>query len=203
MTNNKKYNIIYADPPWYYHTWNTDTFSNRKNPKNHGRVRMASAFYQTLKTEDICKLPIREMADKNCALIMWVTNPLLPDGLEVMQAWGFKYKTVIFCWVKLTPNSSRLKLGLGYYTRPNMEIALLGMRGSLPRLSRSINQVHKANIKAHSEKPHLFRDLIVKLFGDIPRIELFARHIIPGWDSYGNEIGRLEKAQTHIDFIET
>jgi N6-adenosine-specific RNA methylase IME4 len=181
----KKYNIIYADPPWQYHLWKV----SHSMPHSKREVRMASAFYNTMSTEEICNLPVQQIADKECMLFMWVTNPLLPDGLKVIEAWGFKYLTVAFVWVKINPGSTRkLKLGLGYYTRPNAEVCLLAKKRTVRPINRSINQVHHSRVGKHSEKPGLFRDQIVKLLGDKPRIELFARHKINGWDQWGNQV---------------
>lgn len=185
----KKYNIIYADPPWTYDLWKVKMFQGWNTHNNKKPMRMASAFYSTMTTEDICDLPIGQLADKQCMLLLWVTSPLLADGLKVIESWGFKYLTIAFVWVKINQGSTRkLKLGLGYYTRPNAEICLLAKKGTVRPINRAINQVHFQEVRKHSEKPHLFREEIVKLFGDIPRIELFARHKIPGWDQWGNEV---------------
>lgn len=138
--------------------------------------------------EEVKQLPVQDIAEKNCSLIMWCPNPLLDKGLEVIKSWGFDYKTVLFCWVKTYPNSNKIKLGMGNYTRSNMELCLIGMKGSLPRINHSVYQVHISHVGKHSVKPPLFRDEIVKLFGDLPRIELFARQKADGWDSWGNEI---------------
>lgn len=108
-----------------------------------------------------------------------------------MNAWGFKFKTVAFVWIKMQPECSNLekpKLGMGFYTRSNAEICLLGMKGTLKKMRHDIYQVQKANVKEHSSKPTRFRNEIVKLFGDIPRIELFARNRVVGWDCWGNEV---------------
>jgi N6-adenosine-specific RNA methylase IME4 len=150
---------------------------------------MASAFYDTMTTDDLCKLPISNIADKNCALIMWVTNPLLPDGLTVMDAWGFKYKTIAFVWHK-TYSKFPFKTwcGLGNYTRGGAEICLLGIRGSMKRVHKSVYQIQRSPVENHSKKPAWVRDSIVKLFGGLPRIELFAREKTSGWDVWGDQI---------------
>jgi N6-adenosine-specific RNA methylase IME4 len=184
----KRYNIIYADPPWTYHLGHTKMFEgwNIHNPKR--KMQTATAFYKTMSTYEICRLPVENIADKNCLLFLWTTNPSLPDALKVIEAWGFSYLTVGFVWIKKNPNSQRLKLGLGYYTRPSAEMCLLAKKGTIRPIDRSVYQVHQKEVGRHSEKPDLFRIQIVKLCGDLPRIELFSRHKIPGWDQWGNQV---------------
>jgi N6-adenosine-specific RNA methylase IME4 len=139
---------------------------------------------------EICSLPVADIAADNCALFLWTTNPLLNDSFKVIEAWGFEYKTVAFFWNKKCRRSNKLRPGMGHYTRPNCEPLLLAMRGSLKVLNHSIYQVVTARIEQHSKKPTIFRDLIVKLFGNLPRIELFAREIVEGWVAWGNQIPR-------------
>ena len=169
---NKKYNIIYADPPWRYQVWSRDT----------GLGRSADSHYQTMEKEDIQNLPIQNICAKDCVLFLWVTAPCLPEGLELINKWGFTYKTFGFTWIKTNKKSDSLFWGMGYYTRANAEICILATKGKpLPRLSKS-------KIREHSRKPDEVRDRIVELFGDIPRIELFARQTCEGWDCWGNEV---------------
>ena len=158
--------------------------------KNHtgNPIRTAASFYNTMTIAEICALPVADIAADKCALFLWTTNPLLNDAFKVILGWGFKYKTVAFYWNKKCKHSDNLTFGMGHYTRPNCELLLLAMKGSLDVLDHSIRQVVEATILKHSEKPAIFRDLIVKLFGDLPRIELFARERVQGWDSWGNEI---------------
>jgi N6-adenosine-specific RNA methylase IME4 len=177
----KKFNIIYCDPPWSYYLYRPQY--NKGNP-----IRTAASFYKTMTIEEICALPVADIAAENCVLFLWTTNPLLNDAFKVISAWGFQYKTVAFYWNKKCLNSDRLRFGMGYYTRPNCEPLLLAMKGSLKVLDHSIYQVTKASIEHHSKKPDIFRDLIIKLFGNLPRIELFAREKVLGWYSWGNEI---------------
>jgi N6-adenosine-specific RNA methylase IME4 len=176
---NKKYNIIYADPPWQYKVWSKDT----------GLGRSAESHYKTMKKEDIQNLPIQNLCSKNCVLFLWVTAPCLLEGLELVKKWGFEYKTFGFTWVKTNKKSESLFWGMGYYTRANTEICILATKGKpLPRLSKSVHQVVVSKIREHSRKPDEVRDRIVELFGDIPRVELFARQKVDGWDCWGNEV---------------
>lgn len=181
-----KFNIIYCDPPWLYHLY-------RRQFSHIGTlsvpIRTAASFYDTMSVDDICSLPVGNIAADNCALFLWITNPLLNEPFKVISAWGFQYKTVAFYWNKKCKRSDKLKMGMGHYTRPNCEPLLLAMKGSLEVLDHSINQVVFATIENHSKKPAIFRNLILKLFGDLPRIELFARERAQGWSSWGNEVG--------------
>ncbi len=171
----KKYNIIYADPPWSY--------ENKR--KGHGG---AEDHYQTMEIDDICNLPIQKITAENAALFLWVTFPKLPEGLEVMKAWGFKYKTLGFSWIKTNPKNNNPFFGIGYYTRSNCEVCLLGIKGRMKPISSKISSVVIAPREEHSKKPDIVREKIVELFGDLPRIELFARQPTPGWDVWGNEV---------------
>ena len=148
---------------------------------------LASVHYETMKTKDICDLPVKSIADDNCALFLWVTPPQLGQGLQVMKAWGFKYKTVGFTWIKTYKNGEPF-FGLGYWTRSNSELCLIGTKGNIKRVDNTVPQVVISEIEKHSKKPDEVRNRIVKLMGDIPRVELFAREKYDGWDSWGNEV---------------
>ncbi|MFA5559161.1 MAG: MT-A70 family methyltransferase [Methanofastidiosum sp.] len=173
---NKKYQIIYADPPWSY-----------KDKARAGK-RGASFKYPTQDKEWLKKLPVESIADDNCVLFLWVTMPLLGDGLELMKAWGFEYKTCGFTWVKRNKVSPTWFFGMGNWTRSNAELCLIGKRGNIKRVDASISSVIDTPIQEHSKKPDCVREKIVKLIGDKPRIELFARQRTEGWDVWGNEV---------------
>ena len=178
-TEKEKYNIIYADPPWRFNVWSRDT----------GLERCADRHYPTMTKEDIENLPVKEIACKNAVLFLWVTYPCLEQGLELIEKWGFTYKTCAFSWVKLNKKSNTDFVGMGYYTRANNEICLLATRGKpLERKDKSVRQIVMTPIERHSKKPDEVRDRIVSLFGDLPRIELFAREHSEGWFCWGNEV---------------
>lgn len=177
-----KFNIIYADPPWFY---------NARNNPNTKFSRGVYSHYDTMTTEQICKIPVSQIADTNCALILWVTFPRLKDGMAVMEAWGFRYVTVAFNWFK-TDKKENPFFGVGYYTKSNSEIALLGIKGKMKPISNYVSQVVVSNRQEHSKKPEIVRDKLVELFGDLPRIELFARNAVDGWKCLGNEIDRTD-----------
>ena len=169
---NKKYQIIYADPPWKYF---------------EGGNKNQSLHYKTLSLEEIKNLEIEQLADKDCILFIWVTFPMLEKVFEVIKSWGFEYSTCGFNWVKRNKISKGWFFGLGSWTRSNSELCLIATKGKPIRFSASVSQVIDTPIEGHSKKPDCVRDKIVKLCGDLPRIELFARQKIKGWDSWGNE----------------
>jgi len=173
----KKYNIIYADPPWHYKVWSAK-----------GTGRSAEQHYSTMTLKDIQDMPIQDIADDNCILFMWVTYPLLKDSFNVIESWGFTYKTVAFTWVKKNKKTDSWFWGLGHWTRANAELCLLATKGTIKRQSASVHQVIDTPIEKHSKKPNMVRDKIVELVGDLPRIELFARESTEGWDVWGNEV---------------
>ncbi len=173
----KKYNIIYADPPWYFKTYSYK-----------GSKRSALRHYNCMSINDILNLPIDTISDKNCMLFLWAIDSMLPEALEVIEKWGFKYKTVAFTWVKKNKKSDSYFTGMGYYTRCNPEQCLLATKGKPQRISKSVSQLLVSKRQEHSKKPDLIRNNIVKLCGDLPKIELFARKRYEGWDAWGNEI---------------
>ena len=168
------YQIIYADPPWRY--------------DQKGLQGAAEKHYSTMSLEDICKLPVGSISAKDSILFLWATFPQLPAALRVISAWGFKYKTVAFLWLKKNRKADSWFFGLGFWTRGNAEVCLLATRGHPKRQSSKIHQFIISPIEAHSKKPDIVRDKIVELAGDVPRIELFARQTTPGWDVWGNEV---------------
>ena len=170
----KKYNIIYADPPWRYQL-------------NKGRG-IAENHYPTMSTKEICALPINGITDKDATLFLWITFPQLPEALKVMEAWGFVYKTVAFVWVKQNKSGNGYFFGLGHWTRSNAEICLLGIKGHPQRVSNRVFQLIVSPRAEHSKKPEEVRTKIVELMGNLPRVELFARQESFGWDRWGNEV---------------
>lgn len=168
----KKYRIIYADPPWMYD-------KGKELSDKYGDVQK---HYPPMETEDICGLPIQELAEKNCVLFLWVTAPKLPEGLQVMNSWGFQYKTCVV-WDKIKHN-------YGFYFSVRHELLLIGGIGSstpdIKKLHDSVISIERSD--RHSEKPEYFRDLIDSMYIEGSRIELFARKSVAGWDNWGNEL---------------
>ena len=173
----KKYNIIYADPPWKFKTYS-----------DKGKDRSPEKHYLCMSEKDISNLPIQSITKDNCILFLWVTYPCLLQGIKTITDWGFTYKTCGFSWMKKNKKSDSLFWGLGYWTRANNEICLLATKGKPKRVSSSVHQIIYEPIEQHSKKPDCVRNKIVKLCGDVPRIELFARKKTQGWDVWGNEV---------------
>lgn len=174
----KKYQIIYADPPWKY----------QDKSKSHGGG--AESHYPCMSIAEICALPVEDLADDNSVLLMWVTMPMLEVGFEVIKAWGFKYKTCAFTWVKTNKDGS-VYMGMGRHTRGNAEICLLATRGKgIKRTNAGIYNTQLHPRGKHSEKPDFFRLEIERLYAgiELKRIELFARKENPRWDVWGNEV---------------
>jgi N6-adenosine-specific RNA methylase IME4 len=179
-----KYKIIYADPPWSYNDHLSKQSFGGFNFMGAGNV------YDTQEKDWIKNLPVNEIADKDCSLFMWATNPLLPEALDIIPAWGFKFKTVAFVWVKRNKNLAPV-YNLGRWTMGGVELCLLATKGKPQRIRRDIKQVDYSMRSVHSGKPPSVRNKIVELMGDIPRIELFARQKTDGWDAWGNEADKL------------
>jgi len=174
----KKYKIIYSDPAWKFKYYG----------KSDDRYRRAEGHYKVSTLEEMKKIPVQELSDDNCVLFMWAIYPMLPHALELMESWGFKFKTIAFTWVKKNKTNNDFFFGMGYWTRANCEICLLGTKGKPKRVDSSVPQLVIANRREHSRKPDEVRERIVKLLGDLPRIELFAREKKEGWDVWGNEV---------------
>jgi len=183
-----KFKIIYADPPWSY---------------NNGKSKLgglAENAYTVATDEDIASWDVGKIADKDSLLFLWATFPKIDICLNVLKAWGFKYVTAPFVWNKTYTNGNPF-CGVGFWSRCGAEVVLLGRKGKgLKRIVTAERQVVTAPVtRPHSSKPPEIRDRIIKLVGDHPRIELFARQKTPGWFATGLESdGRtLEAAIEH------
>jgi N6-adenosine-specific RNA methylase IME4 len=170
----KKYGVIYADPEWDHDTWS-----------EAGKGRAAANHYPVSSTAVIKSRPVGEIAAADCVLFLWVTVPHLAQGLDVLAAWGFAYKSSCV-WEKAYPGKQQ---GMGYWFRVNHEILLVGTRGNVPApaLGTQWGSVIKAPVGEHSEKPAAVYELIEAYFADLPKIELNARRARPGWDAWGLE----------------
>ena len=179
----KSYKIIYADPPWKYN--------------DQAGKRGASAKYLVQNNDWIANLPVKDISLDDSFLFIWVTMPLLPDIFNIIKSWGPDYKTVAFVWVKQNRSSHPWQAswfwGMGHYTRANAELCLLGIKGKPKIINNDVHQIISTPIGKHSEKPNEARKRIIRLCGDLPRIELFSRQEYPGWDSWGNEVSPVSK----------
>jgi len=173
----RRYDVIYADPPW--------------NVRGGGRIKRGSdRHYDLMRTEDIAAIPVADLAKDDCHLYLWVTNNFMPDGLGVMDAWGFRYVTMV-TWPK--PN-----MGLGQYFRGKTEHVLFGVRGMIPykldaggKRCQGTTLLPMEGFREHSRKPESMRKAIerVSLRPGMRALELFARRTVPRWDVWGDEVG--------------
>lgn len=219
----KKYSIIYADPPWSY------------DDKADSGKRGAGHKYPTMSIYEIMALPVRQIAEKDALCFLWTTGPMLEEAKQVMKAWGFTFRTVAFVWVKLNKSYGKVMQkvvmrevneyggiydaewgqriledvlreavfkGMGNYTRSNVEYVYVGSRGKNPeRADKSVGQVIFAPRGQHSEKPERVREEIDLIYRDGARIELFARQRVGGWDAWGLEVDErlpIEKGSTDL-----
>ncbi|MEP0323277.1 MT-A70 family methyltransferase [Bauldia litoralis] len=188
------YGAIVADPPWHFRSrtaLQSSNWTSRRDAEKH---------YPVMGTDDIAALPVKQLAAKDCHLFLWTTGPCLPLAFEVITAWGFRYSSVAFTWVKMKRShnamqlrilpgaESDLHLGLGMTTRKNAEFCLLARRGSCKRASKSVREIIMSPVREHSRKPEESRDRIEQYVGpDVRVAELFAREPRPGWDAWGFE----------------
>ena len=179
----KKYQIIYADPPWH--------FGSKQLQKYQGKrfASLDNREYSTMTTEDICSLPVKDIIEDDCALFLWATDGHLPDALKVMESWGFRYVTIAFIWSKKTSTGKQVAT-LGAPTMKNCEVCLFGTKGNMLKHKVSNNQYQliEAERTNHSTKPDETRLRINAIFPNLVKIELFARQKVDGWDCWGNEV---------------
>lgn len=166
------FSVLYADPPWEYN--------------NSGLGGSAASHYPTIATTDLCAMSVAERIADNAVLFLWVTNPLLVDGLAVLSAWGFDYKTN-FVWVKDRDCYGRL----GFYNYGRHELLLVGVRGSyLPADGSLVSSLIEAQKREHSRKPDDVYSIIEAMYPNGSKLELFARTQREGWVAWGNEVGK-------------
>lgn len=194
----KHFGAILADPPWHFRARTALQMSNWTSRRD------AEKHYAVMGADDIAALPVKELASPaGCHLFLWATGPCLPQALEVMKAWGFKYSGVAFTWVKLKKSHNPLQLrilpsgdgdfhvGLGLTTRKNCEFVLLGRRGSARRNSKKIRELILAPRREHSRKPDEAWERI-EAYCSGPYLELFGRQERENWTVRGNEVGKFK-----------
>ena len=179
----RKYQIIYADPPWKYGS------KSAVNNSTGSKIVPLSEHYNSMTTEDIKNLRVADITKDDSVCFLWATDSHLKEGIEVLEAWGFKYKTVAFNWIKKTSKGNNC-VNVAPWTLKSSELCLFGTKGRMTKYkkSNSVMQLVEAERTKHSKKPEEVRKRIIDLFGDIPRIELFAREKTDGWDVWGNEV---------------
>lgn len=190
----KHYRAILVDPPWHFRArtaLQTANWTSRRDAEKH---------YKVMGIDDICALPVGELAAKDCHLFLWTTGPCLPKAFDVIEAWGFRYSAIAFTWIKLKKSfqanqlrivptqESDLHVGLGLTTRKNAEFCLLGRRGNAHRNARDVREIILAPVREHSRKPDEAYTRIER-YCDGPYLELFARgERRKGWDQWGDEL---------------
>ena len=174
--SDKKYEIIYCDPPWQFN-----------NKKTGGSMKSGAAHhYLTTGIEGLKALDVNNIAADNCTLIMWWVGSMPQEAIDLVNSWGFTIKNMNgFVWNKLTVKNKPF-FGMGFRTRAGSESAIIAIKGKPKVLSHSVRAVHSFVVSKHSKKPIEFRNLIVELCGDVPRLEMFARESAEGWDVFGN-----------------
>ncbi len=181
------YDVILADPPWFYN--NRKTGGERKDKTKFGGGAMK--HYPLMKDHELYGMAgfVQSLASKRCMLFMWATMPRLDFAIDLMRVWGFQYKTTAFTWVKPTKDGKSFKNGPGYHTASNTEIVLLGSKGQpLPVAKKMIDPVIWQPPGPHSAKPQACIDRINLMYPDASKIELFARQHQDGWDAWGNQL---------------
>lgn len=184
----KKYDLILCDPPWEYQ----DTRGKQ--------ARFGGIPYETMSLDDLIRLPVKRICQHDCIMLMWSTGPMINDAMILMQSWGFKFKTIVFTWVKTTKNLLKTdSKGLGAYTLTNPEFLLLGTIGHPKRVSKAVDSIIFAPRIKHSHKPAEVINKIECLFGKhLNKIEIFAREKTECWDCWGLEIDGVS-VQTHLE----
>jgi N6-adenosine-specific RNA methylase IME4 len=170
-----RYSIVYCDPPWDY--------DGREQHNTQDANKSVIHHYSTMKLNELKALKIQDITEKDCLLFMWSSSPHLPQAIDLMEHWGFTYKTIAFVWDKQRVNP-------GYYTMSQCEVCLVGKKGNIPspRGERNIRQFVSQMRGRHSEKPEEIRNRITQMFPTQTKIELFARQATEGWDVWGNEV---------------
>jgi N6-adenosine-specific RNA methylase IME4 len=195
-----KYSIITVDPPWSYSVYGKSEAAKKS--------RAAESKYPTMTLEEIKDIQFGHLAADNCAVFLWITAPWIVKGEEVLNAWGFRYVTVAFTWTKMVKDMSHPSMGMGYYTRSENEFCLLGLKGRLPRNSKSVRQtiqeiseneivctnpVIEERLREHSRKPDEAYRRIETLF-DGPYLDIFGRQRRDCWDIFGNQVDLFKPA---------
>lgn len=178
MEKQKKYKLIYADPPWQFN--NKKTGGSMKSGADH--------HYLTTGIEGLKSIDVPSVCHENCVLVMWYVGAMPQEAIDLVHAWGFTIKNMNgFVWNKLTVNLKPF-FGMGFWTRAGSESAIIATKGKVKPESHGVRAVGSYPVSKHSKKPDEFRNRCVELVGDVPRLEMFARESSEGWDVFGNEV---------------
>lgn len=183
------FGVIYADPPWHFKRYSEEkSLAHKRAPQDH---------YSTMTVEEMMALPVADVAAPDCVLLMWTTWPHLLFATALIEAWGFKYKTGGFDWLKadvstldLFPDPKQADMKMGYWTRSNGEPCLLATRGKPKRLNADVRMGIIEKAREHSRKPDCVYPRIERLLAG-PYLEMFSRTTRPGWTSWGNQVGKF------------
>jgi N6-adenosine-specific RNA methylase IME4 len=181
------HDVLYVDPPWPFENYSTKGES--RNPNRH---------YETMSIDQIKALPVGHLAAGNCALFMWCVDPHLDSAIDVIRAWGFRFVTVAFTWVKRSKKDTGWHMGTGYYTRANPEICVMATNGrpGTPA-DRGVRQLIIEPVREHSRKPERVYDDIERMYPGKRYLELFARKEHPGWKAWGNQTTKFTNDGEH------
>lgn len=189
---------VYADPPWHFKTYNAE--GRKRSPDWKPLKGSPSIHYDTMSEDDIRALPVADLLADDAVLFLWICWPLLHEALQLVSAWGFKYKTCAFSWIKADATQTEffrddadVQVGMGYWTRANSEVCLLATRGRPKRKNADVRQAIIEPRREHSRKPSCVYERIERLV-DGPYLELFARNTRRGWSSFGNQVGKFREA---------
>ena len=182
----KKYEIIYADPAW---SFGDRLRSSKKKADGKMDYRELERHYDTMSIKEMCEIPVKNITAENSVLFMWTTDAHLEEAMKVINAWGFKYKTIGFVWNKKTNKGNQVCF-MGKWTMKGSEICLLATKGKAYSMieKHNVRQLVEAERQKHSKKPDEVRNRIVELLGNRPRLEMFCRESKQGWDVWGNEV---------------
>lgn len=182
-----KYQLLYIDPPWSY-----NKYSNTKIDLGNKNRRITP--YRPMSLEELKELPIDNISEKNSVLLLWTTGPHNNSALQLIKEWGFDFTTWQYSWLKRNKNNYTFKRGYGHYTQSNLEVCLLAKKGKgLSVLRHDIPQAYDGPVGEHSEKPDVFRQRSMQMFGDVSKLEGFARIKAQNWDAVGDDVKLLNK----------
>lgn len=178
------FGLLMVDPPWAF-----------ENYSDKGEAKNAKAHYRCIPTDELVRWPVGHLAGGDCWIWLWATHPMLPDALRCMSAWGFKFVTS-GTWAK-RGHSGKLAFGPGYVLRTCSEPFLIGKVGEPRTFDKSVRTIIEAPRRRHSEKPAEAYKICERLFGDVPRAEIFSRTDRPGWVSFGDQAGVYNEPAIH------
>jgi N6-adenosine-specific RNA methylase IME4 len=181
------FELILADPPWRFRTWNE---TNQK--------KSASRHYSLMMAADIRALPVRELAAKDCALVLWAVQAMVPQALDVMKAWGFAFKSM-GAWAKLSKTGRRYAFGTGYIYRSAAEFYILGTIGKPKVAARNVRNLIVEPVRSHSQKPDRMHYDLEQLFPNARKIELFGRQNRKGWTVWGDQSDKFDLKKRNQD----